>query len=127
MCKKTKQPGRGKKKSAFFSALKCPGSPMRTATLTVASLLVTHSFPIFITQAHAQSSLERLSSLLNATPAGGWVKVSTNPFSDAWPTGADAVPIDSQKFPGQVVSAWSSFAWDSTRGNLLIFGGGHAN
>uniref|UniRef100_UPI0037849829 PEP-CTERM sorting domain-containing protein n=1 Tax=Aquabacterium sp. TaxID=1872578 RepID=UPI0037849829 len=29
--------------------------------------------------------------------------------------------------PGAVVTAWSSFAWDSTRHDLLLWGGGHAS
>ncbi|HEX8874819.1 MAG TPA: PEP-CTERM sorting domain-containing protein [Nitrosospira sp.] len=103
-----------------------PGSWARIASLTFSALLITHSFPIFVKQAHALTSFERMSSLLAATPEGGWVKVSTNSFSDAWPTGDDAVP-GTLGWPGLVVSAWSSFAWDSTRGNLILWGGGHAN
>jgi PEP-CTERM motif len=77
--------------------------------------------------AHAEAAIERLNSLLGVTPEGGWVRASTNSFSDAWPQGAGAVDVDSYKNPGRVVSAWSSFAWDSTRQDLLLFGGGHAN
>ncbi len=29
--------------------------------------------------------------------------------------------------PAKIITAWSSFAWDSNRGNLLLYGGGHAN
>lgn len=97
-----------------------------SANLTFVSLLVLSAFPIFVAQAHAETAFERLSSLLAATPAGGWVKASTNLYSDAWPTGADAVD-PTRGWPGAVVSAWSSFAWDSSRGDLLLWGGGHAN
>src|SRR5512146_630123 len=82
------------------------------------------SFSVSAGMAHAETSFERLSSLLDATPAGGWVKASTNYFSDAWPTGADAVP---NGLPVGVVRAWSSFAWDTSQGNLMLWGGGHAN
>ncbi|SFO29962.1 PEP-CTERM protein-sorting domain-containing protein [Nitrosospira briensis] len=102
-------------------------SRIKTAGLTLSTLFITSSFPFFIAQAHAQASYERLSSLLAATPEGGWVKASSNAFSDVWPTGADAVPISTQQFPGAIVKAWSSFAWDTTRGNLILWGGGHAN
>ena len=64
---------------------------MRISHFALASFLLIGSCPGLIAQAHA-NSFERLSSLLAATPEGGWVKASTNFFSDAWPTGADAVP-----------------------------------
>lgn len=128
MCRLSVSKDRQVNKSAFLkSFLPFRRRRIKTAGLTLSTLFVASSFPFVITQAHAQTSYERLSSLLAATPPGGWVKASTNPFSDAWPTGADAVPIDSQKFPGVIVTAWSSFAWDTTRGNLILWGGGHAN
>lgn len=77
--------------------------------------------------AHAETAMQRLTSLLGTTPEGGWVKASTGSFSDAWPQGADAVNVNSYSNPGRIVSAWSSFAWDSKRQDLLLFGGGHAN
>ena len=33
----------------------------------------------------------------------------------------------SNSSPSSIIRAWSSFAWDSQRGDLLLFGGGHAN
>ncbi|SEP35994.1 PEP-CTERM protein-sorting domain-containing protein [Nitrosovibrio sp. Nv6] len=99
---------------------------LRLSNLTL-SLLMTGSFSLVAAQAHAQTSSERLSSLLAAIPAGGWVQANTNFFSDAWPTGADAVQAPSHEFPGSIVRAWSSFAWDSGRGDLMLWGGGHAN
>lgn len=96
----------------------------RASRLILASFLTMGAFPAFMAQAHAENTFERLSSLLATTPEGGWVKASTNFYSDAWPTGADAVP---NGWPGSVVRAWSSFAWDSNRGDLLLWGGGHAN
>lgn len=70
-------------------------------------------------------NLSYLEGLLAATPAGGWVKVSANRFSDAWPTGADLPPAVPGG-PENVVTAWSGFAWDSNLGELIMFGGGHA-
>ena len=96
---------------------------VRSAGLALPVLLVSASFPVYVGQVNAETSFERLSSLLAGTPQGGWVKASTNLFSDAWATGADAAPGS----PSSVVRAWSSFAWDSTRGDLLLWGGGHAN
>lgn len=68
-----------------------------------------------------------LKSLLDATPVGGWVKASTGPFSDAVGTQSLALPDQSYTNPASIVLPWSSSAWDSTRGQLYIWGGGHAN
>ena len=76
---------------------------------------------------HAASDVARLTDLLAATPDGGWVKANTTSFSSVWPSGLDAVPASSTSGANSVIRAWSSFAWDSTRGDLIIFGGGHAN
>jgi hypothetical protein len=73
------------------------------------------------------ADLSYLQGLLAATPEGGWVKASVGTYSDAWVTGAAALPNESFTNPGSVVRAWSSFAWDSTRGNLILWGGGHSN
>lgn len=77
--------------------------------------------------AHASPLLTRLEALLSSTPEGGWVKANTNLYSDAWATGSTAVQYPSYQNPGSVVTAWSSVAWDSARGDLLLWGGGHAN
>ena len=68
-----------------------------------------------------------LRSLLDATPQGGWVQANASPFSTAWVTGPSALPDSSHSNPGSIVRAWSSFAWDSNRSNLQLWGGGHAN
>lgn len=76
----------------------------------------------------AQSQdLQRLQSLLSAAAPGTWIKVNTTSFSSAFPVGSVAVPESGISDPGRVVSAWSSFTWDSNRGNLMLFGGGHYN
>lgn len=68
-----------------------------------------------------------LQSLLAATPAGGWVKASTNQFTSAWAIpGQGGLTEEPHSNPGSVVAAWSGFAWDSTSHNLMLWGGGHA-
>lgn len=111
----------GNPKSAFNK------DRLQASYLAFASLLIANVFPGFVAQAHAVTSFERLSSLLAATPEGGWVKASTNFYSEAWPTGADRVQLASVQFPGSIVRAWSSFAWDPSDGKLMLWGGGHAN
>lgn len=63
-----------------------------------------------------------------ATPPGQWRLVSRNAFSAAW-TPAALRPLRgaSNPTPSNIISAWSGFAWDSRRGDLIIYGGGHAN
>lgn len=79
-------------------------------------------------QAQAQSlDLSYLRGLLDATPAGGWVQANTTSWSSAWATGASAVPETGFGYTPNIVYAWSSMAWDSTRGDLLLWGGGHAS
>jgi hypothetical protein len=73
------------------------------------------------------ADLAYLQSLLSATPAGGWVKASTNTYSAAWASGDVGLPNASLTNPGSIVRAWSSFAWDSNSSQLMLWGGGHAN
>lgn len=77
------------------------------------------------------ADLAYLQTLLLATPEGGWVKASSNKFSNAWAPAGDQVsgnvPPYSYANPGSIVRAWSSFAWDSSRGDILLWGGGHGN
>ncbi len=61
-----------------------------------------------------------------------WVFVSTNRFQDAWPDPlqysfeGDPMPWVRGN-PSSVIKAWSSFAWDTKRDRLILWGGGHAN
>ena len=73
------------------------------------------------------NSLDYLRGLLDATPMGGWVKAGTNVLSDALATGADGLPSDGLSAQQALVQAWSSVAWDSNRGNLMLWGGGHSS
>jgi hypothetical protein len=68
-----------------------------------------------------------LRSLLDATPIGGWVQANIGLYSSATATGASRMPLQSYTNPASVVIPWSSMAWDSTRGQIYIWGGGHAN
>ena len=68
----------------------------------------------------------RLSNL----PPNSWVRLNVNEFQDVW------APLDQRPKPAEasssggpysILDAWSSMAWDSNRGQLIIWGGGHAN
>jgi hypothetical protein len=77
--------------------------------------------------AASAADLSYLQALLAATPAGGWVYASSNSFSSAWVSGADALPNASFTNPGSIIRAWSSFAWDPNNDQLMLWGGGHGN
>ncbi|ADJ28607.1 DNRLRE domain-containing protein [Nitrosococcus watsonii] len=72
--------------------------------------------------------LSGLITLLETLPEGDWVKVNLNRFADVWtPPGLRPLKGMSNPTPSRIIGAWSSFAWDSNRGDLIIYGGGHAN
>lgn len=74
--------------------------------------------------------LPGLVGLLNTIPEGGWVRVNLNQFRDVWPP-ASQLTIDKNsggvRTPDGIIAAWSGFAWDANRGDLILYGGGHAN
>ncbi|MEO8249002.1 MAG: Ig-like domain-containing protein, partial [Burkholderiales bacterium] len=72
--------------------------------------------------------LTDLHSIVAAMPEGSWSRVNLNDFSDAWAP-AELRPLyqSGNPTPNRILAAWSSFAWDPNRGQLILFGGGHAN
>ncbi len=88
--------------------------------------------PVDVDPRPSGPDLEQLVSILRSTPEKGWVRVNTNQFQDAWPpTGllvsSNKDPNSAPWVPRGIIAAWSSFAWDSRRGDLILYGGGHAN
>ncbi len=73
-------------------------------------------------------SATSLSAIVAAMPEGSWKQVNRNEYSSVWVPG-ELRPMMAKTLPSPslIIGAWSSFAWDSNRGNLLIYGGGHAN
>ena len=72
--------------------------------------------------------LSNLINILASLPEGEWVRVNLNAYSDVW-TPADLRPLygPSNPNPSKIIVPWSSFAWDPNRGDLWLYGGGHAN
>jgi Bacterial Ig domain len=79
----------------------------------------------------SEPDLEQLISILRSAPENGWVRVNNNQFRDVWPPkgllvsttkAANSEPWE----PHGIISAFSGFTWDSRRGDLIIYGGGHA-
>ncbi|MDP3085868.1 MAG: PEP-CTERM sorting domain-containing protein [Rubrivivax sp.] len=78
---------------------------------------------------HAGAGSTNLLSTLAGMQDNTWSKLNLNSFLDAAPQESQRGGLGSGYIytPGSVITAWSSFAWDSKRGDLLIWGGGHAN
>jgi hypothetical protein len=70
-------------------------------------------------------SYTRALNLIQAAPAGSWVKLNTNRIETVW-TPSALRPDDSWTLES-VIDAWGGMAWDSLRGKLVFKGGGHAN
>lgn len=65
---------------------------------------------------------------ITLAPENSWSQLNLNHFSDVW-VDADDRPMQNltNAKPSKIIDAWSSFAWDSNRSSMLLFGGGHAN
>jgi hypothetical protein len=88
--------------------------------------------PVDVDPLPSEPDLEQLISILRTTPENGWVRVNNNRFEDVWtPTGllvsSNKAPDSNPWVPRGIIAAWSGFAWDSRRGDAIIYGGGHAN
>jgi hypothetical protein len=93
---------------------------MRQLIRLAACLVVLASPPLF-----AQANLK---ALLASIPDSSWIKVNQNNYSDVWvPADLQVPPYAGDSKPGSIIAAWSSFAWDPNRGDLILWGGGHAN
>jgi len=76
----------------------------------------------------AGAGLDNLVSIVAAMPEGSWRKLNLNLYSEVWtPKALRPLFNGGTPDPSKIIAAWSSFAWDSKRGNLLLYGGGHAN
>lgn len=84
---------------------------------------------IISTGVNAEPDLSNLITILENMDDGNWEKVNLNLYSDTWAP-KDQRPLKGGKSnprPNKIIRAWSGFAWDSKRGDLIIYGGGHAN
>ena len=82
-------------------------------------------------------SLTTLLSQIQAAPANSWIQIKTTnqfPFATGTSNPVSVPQADTNSQLGSyatnsagIVYAWSSFAWDSNRGDLIFWGGGHAN
>lgn len=97
----------------------------RISAATIIPAVLFLAFPVSASQPYADGALL---TIVSAMPEGTWKKVNSNQFSDVW-TPPDLRPLygSGNPTPAKIIEAWSGYAWDSNRGDLLIYGGGHAN
>jgi hypothetical protein len=98
-----------------------------------AEAIVAASFFVVAALSHAQSYPGYVFSgpllpLLLQMPANSWLLASANLYNQVW-TPPDLQPLyDGLPMPpSKIIIPWSSFAWDSNRGRMMLWGGGHAN
>jgi hypothetical protein len=68
-----------------------------------------------------------LLELLRAAPPDSWIKANTNTFMSIWAPDDLKAGLAGPGTPTAVIRCWSSFAWDSVRSRLILYGGGHGN
>lgn len=69
-----------------------------------------------------------LLDIVRTMEEGSWQRVNVNKYSEVWtPSALRPLYVGTVQPPSKIIAAWSSFAWDSNRGDLIIYGGGHAN
>lgn len=66
-------------------------------------------------------------SIIRSMPDNSWQKVNENTFASVWMPKEWQPRCVSNVGPRGIIDAWGGFAYDSNRGDLLIFGGGHAD
>ncbi len=108
-----------------------PTPPPSSGSTSSTTLSTTLAVPMTAQQPSAPLAPPDLSGLvdiLEATAEGDWIRVNLNFFQDVWaPPELQPLKGAGPSKPENIISAWSSYAWDSNRGDLVIYGGGHAN
>lgn len=66
-------------------------------------------------------------SIIRTMPANSWQRVNQNAFASVQAPVSLQPSCTSIGGPNAIVNAWGGFAYDSNRGDLLTFGGGHAD
>jgi len=85
------------------------------------------TLPAFILTCNSPVILANVLDLVRSAPQGSWLQVNQNAVSSVWTPLALRTPdfIGGNSID-QIINAHSSFAWDSSRQSLIIYGGGHA-
>ena len=112
-----------------ISALVSKSRELAWKVLTAISMLVLPAFAM-AAGTYKLALDSELGKRLSNLPENSWTRLNLNTFQDVW-TPLDQRPnppnVPSVGGPWAVTAAWSSMAWDSNRGILIFWGGGHAN
>jgi len=110
--------------AAAVRGMRDTGAPGLCSRFLLVLLLAGSTLPA----AAVPAMLPDLVSILESTPEGQWVRVNNNNFQDVWaPPELRPLRGLTNSPPYAIIRSWSSFAWDTNRGDLIIYGGGHAN
>jgi len=103
---------------------------LRLVRKFVATILVLLAPALALAGSYKLSIDSELGKRLSNLPENSWTRLNLNEIQDVWtPLDQRPKPLDvpSAGGPWAVLNAWSSMAWDSNRGYLTFWGGGHAN
>lgn len=109
----------------------CLSVPLAMILLLPLSAYSDSELPTYLDPRPSEPDLKQLISILRSAPENGWIRVNNNRFQDVWtPTGllvsATKAPDSMPWGPNGIMTAFSGFSWDSRRGDLILYGGGHA-
>jgi len=95
---------------------------------TLAASLLLNAIPVGAQPVPNYVKSGLLLPLILQMPESSWLRINRNRFEDVW-TPVDLRPLKNGDAtpPERIIGAWSGFAWDTNRGDLLLYGGGHAN
>ncbi len=82
---------------------------------------------ITVTSSGPDLEADPLLALLEDAPEGSWTRLNVNEFKDVWTPYEQRPQTVIDMNPARVLFAWSSMAYDSNRGQLIFWGGGHSN
>jgi hypothetical protein len=99
-----------------------------TFTRPTAALRATQLAAVISMLSISVATQAQVLDLVRAAPEASWLNVNLNSISSVWTPPEHRNDYQTQGDEmNRIVGAWSSFAWDSSRSSLIIYGGGHAN
>lgn len=109
------------------------GAPLKSSTGTspTATASPTGSAPNLeqcpVSKASIAAPLAAVLSDIRAMPENSWRRVNTNTFGSVQQSAALRPACTSINGSNAIINSWGGFAYDSKRGDLITFGGGHGD
>ena len=98
------------------------------ATISILAAFCTTARAEYGCSPESAADLSALVDEMAMVPEGSWVRANRNSIADVFsPSELRPSAGALRSTPEKIIRAWSGFAWDCRRGDLMIFGGGHAN